>query len=114
MEKTATFLLRLPQELKKKLEIRAKEQNRSVNSMIQTMIEDELGLTDKPVTSLEHRQFIGQVISSKQIDQSNGLVQVNGIFYRYLIESNLDFNSDKSYIVIEANGNILTLRPVEL
>lgn len=82
--------------------------------MLQTMIEDELGMADKPVASLEHRQFIGQVISSKQIDQDNGLVQVNGIFYRYLIESNLDFDPHKSYIVIEANGNILTLRPVEL
>ncbi|WP_187325791.1 Arc family DNA-binding protein [Liquorilactobacillus sucicola] len=110
----ATFLLRLPQGLKKKLETHAKEQNRSVNSLLQTMIEDELGLTDKPATSLEHRQFIGQVVSSEQIDQDNGLVQVNGIFYRYLIESNLDVDLTKSYIVIEANGNILTLRPVEL
>ncbi|WP_311406824.1 Arc family DNA-binding protein [Liquorilactobacillus uvarum] len=110
----ATFLLRLPQDLKKRLEESAKKQNRSVNSMLQTMIEDELGMADKPVASLEHRQFIGQVISSKQIDQDNGLVQVNGIFYRYLIESNLDFDPHKSYIVIEANGNILTLRPVEL
>ncbi|KRL00846.1 Arc family DNA-binding protein [Liquorilactobacillus capillatus] len=116
MEDMATFLLRMPQALKRKLEQRAKQENRSVNSLLQTMIENELESLKQidTVTSLEHRQFIGQVISSKQIDQENGLVQVNGIFYRYLIESNQNFDSTKSYIVIEANGNILTLRPVVL
>ncbi|WP_057828700.1 Arc family DNA-binding protein [Liquorilactobacillus cacaonum] len=108
-----TFLLRLPKELKNRLEEKAKEQNRSVNSLMQTIIEDFLdGKKQSVAVSLENRQFVGQVVSSRQIDSDNGLVQVKGIFYRYLIESNLDFDSKKNYIVIEANGNILTLRPI--
>ncbi|KRN30670.1 hypothetical protein IV36_GL002030 [Liquorilactobacillus mali] len=108
----ATFLLRLPRELKSKLEAKAKEQNRSVNSLLQTMIEEFLNGKKQASVSLENRQFIGQVVENRQIDPDNGLVQVNGIYYRYLIESNLEFDSKLNYIVIEANGNILTLRPM--
>ncbi|KRL05446.1 hypothetical protein [Liquorilactobacillus oeni] len=114
MEKTAAFLLRIPQDLKKGLEKRAAEQNQSVNGLLQTMIVRELAKQDDQVTddSLENRQFIGQTLTGSQVDSENGLVQVKGIFYRYLIESNLKFDPAKDYIVIEANGNILTLRPI--
>ena len=108
-----TFLLRLPSKLKAQLEQRAKQENRSLNSLLITLIERELW-PSKPAASLEHRQFLGKVVASRQIDPENGLAQVDGIYYRYLIEGNADFQAKKDYIIIEANGNILTLRPVEL
>jgi hypothetical protein len=110
MEDATTFLLRLPQQLKQQLEQRAKEENRSVNSLLVTLIEQSLQA--KQSTSLENRQFLGKVVENRQIDPENGLAQVNGIYYRYLIEGNEKFSAKKKYIVIEANGNILTLRPV--
>lgn len=113
MEQMTTFLLRLPRKLKKRLEERAAQQNQSVNGLLQTMIESELAKQQgTPVISLENRQFIGQVVHGAQVDSENGLVQVKGIFYRYLIESNQEFDAQKDYIVLEANGNILTLRPL--
>jgi hypothetical protein len=113
-EETATFLLRLPTKLKNQLEKLAKLENRSVNSLLVTMIEHELSIDKTAASSLEHRQFLGKVVASRQIDPQNGLAQVDGIYYRYLIEGNAAFQVGKDYIIIEANGNILTLRPVEL
>ncbi|MCI1633881.1 MAG: Arc family DNA-binding protein [Liquorilactobacillus nagelii] len=110
LEDPVTFLLRLPQDLKRQLEQRAKQENRSVNSLLNTWIEQALRV--KPATSLENRQFLGKVVETRQIDPENGLARVNGIYYRYLIEGNEDYSASKNYIVIEANGNILTLRPV--
>ncbi|KRM88985.1 Arc family DNA-binding protein [Liquorilactobacillus vini] len=112
-EEMTTFLLRLPSRLKTQLEQRAKQENRSLNSLLITLIERELQ-PSKPAASLEHRQFLGKVVASRQIDPGNGLAQVDGIYYRYLIEGNAGFQAKKDYIIIEANGNILTLRPVEL
>lgn len=113
MNDTTSFLLRISKNLKSQLESIAKDQNRSLNSLLQNIIEDFLSNRPDSATSLENRQFIGQIVSNTQVDSKNGLVQVNGIFYRYLIESNLSFDSTKKYIVIEANGNILTLRPIK-
>ena len=113
MSDMTSFLLRISKNLKSQLEAVAKKQNRSLNSLLQNIIEESLSNKTDSAISLENRQFIGQIVSNTHIDSKNGLVQVNGIFYRYLIESNLSFDQTKNYIVIEANGNILTLRPIK-
>lgn len=109
-EDTVTIFLRVPPELKEKIEQRAKEQKQSVNAMLKEVLAKQF---DSKTNSLEKRNFIGQRIASTQIDASNGLVLVRGIYYRYLIEGNQAFDSAADYIVLEANGNILTLRPIK-
>jgi hypothetical protein len=53
------------------------------------------------------------VISGDNFDLDNRLVKISGIYYRYLIDNASVVNKEKSYAVIEANGNILTLRELK-
>lgn len=106
-----TFLLRLPQALKRQLEEKAQADKRSVNSTVVDIISQALAVHPTG-TSLEQRNFIGQKVTANQIDAVNGLVHLQGIYYRYLIEGNQEYTPTEDYIVIEAVGNILTLRPL--
>lgn len=62
--------------------------------------------------TFEKRQIIGQVVSGTTLNQTNGLVQVGGIYYRYLISDNQPIRDTAQYAIIEANGNILTLQQI--
>lgn len=106
-----TFLFRLPKSLKKKLTKKAEEENKSVNATLRSIVDDSLTKKTKS-ESLEKRMFLGKKILARQFDEHDGLVKVDGIYYRYLIESNRPFEDDHDYIIIEATGNILTLRPL--
>lgn len=108
-----SFLFRLSKELKQRLEKRAQAENKSVNATLQEIV--SLALKDPPKSehgSLEQRNFLGQRVAGKKIDSVNGLVEVKGIYYRYLIEGNQPLDENSDYIVIEAMGNIITLRPL--
>lgn len=102
------FLLRLSNRLYERLAAEATEKDKSVNAYI-------VGLLEAAVTNtnFEHRQFIGQVVSGKEIYIESGLVSVSGIYYRYLIDDNSKVDKQAKYTVIEANGNILTLRKIK-
>lgn len=100
------FLLRLDQKLYERLQSEADEQGRSVNAHIVNI----LNRTNTPAT-FEKRQIIGKVIAGKDLSQS-GLVLVSGIYYRYLLDDNGNVVEDAQYAIIEANGNILTLRRI--
>ncbi|EEI20097.1 hypothetical protein G8J22_00786 [Lentilactobacillus hilgardii] len=102
------FLLRLSQQLYEKLAAEATEKNKSVNAYIVSLLEDAEG-----DTNFEHRQFIGRAIAGKNIYVESGLVMVSGIYYRYLIDDNSHVDKRARYTVIEANGNILTLRKIK-
>ena len=105
-EEMTSFLFRLPKNLKRRLESKAQSENKSVNATLQDPPQQvEAG-------SFEKRNFLGQKIAGQKIDQANGLVEVNGIYYRYLIEGNRPVDKQADYIVIEAVGNIITLRPL--
>lgn len=110
-----SLLFRLPETLKDKLSKRAKQENRSINAMLLEIVSKELNEQPSQQTSdvaLEHRHFLGRLISPKQFAELDGLVKLDGIYYRYLIESNRPFDPTVNYTVIEALGNILTLRPL--
>ena len=94
-----TFLFRLPTSLKEKLSKKAKQETLSLK-----------GNSSEP---LEQRLFLGKLVKPKQFDEIDGLVKVEGIYYRYLIESNQPFEPNLNYIIIEVMGNILTLRPLK-
>ena len=110
-DEMTTFLFRLPASLKEKLSKKAKEDNKSVNATLQSIVDESL---TKPTSSesLEKRMFLGKRVSARQFDELDGLVKVDGIYYRYLIESNQPLKLGHDYIIIEAVGNILTLRPL--
>lgn len=113
-EKMTSFLFRLSKDLKQKLEKRAQLENKSVNATLQEIVSVTLKDPPKQVEqgSLEQRNFLGHKVAGKEIDQINGLVSIKGIYYRYLIEGNQSVNENIDYIVIEAVGNIITLRPL--
>ncbi|GAA2967844.1 toxin-antitoxin system HicB family antitoxin [Lentilactobacillus parakefiri] len=102
------FLLRLDQDLYNQIAAEAVEKNQSVNAYIVSVLK-----AAEDNTNFEHRQFIGHVISGKDIYIDSGLVSVSGIYYRYLIDDNSKVDKHANYTVIEANGNILTLRKIK-
>jgi hypothetical protein len=100
------FLLRLDQTLYDKLQSDADEQGRSVNAHIVNILN-----TAKVPKTFEQRQIIGKVIAGTELND-NGLVLVAGIYYRYLLDDNGNVDAGSNYAIIEANGNILTLRKI--
>ncbi|KRL55049.1 MAG: toxin-antitoxin system HicB family antitoxin [Furfurilactobacillus sp.] len=105
--KEKRFLLRLDEDLYDRLAAAADRENRSVNAHIVTIL-----AASAKQTTFEHRQIIGQAIAGKQLNQKNGLVELSGIYYRFLIENNDPVDAKASYTVLESNGNILTLKKI--
>lgn len=101
------FLLRLDQALFDRLEAEANEEKRSVNAYIVSILSQ-----NKRTKTFEQRQIIGKVIRGDDLNTENGLVEVSGIFYRYLLDDNQLPDKKAQYAIIEANGNILTLRAI--
>lgn len=82
----------------------AARERRSVNAYIISVLQQPQRDT------FEKRQIIGQVVPGTALNQTNGLVQVGGIYYRYLISDHQPVIETAQYAIIEANGNILTLQ----
>jgi hypothetical protein len=106
--------LRLKPELHKRIVQAADKKQRSLNQFISIILERSLDEMDKNDNSnnFENRQFIGQIVDTSKVNLKSGLVEVNGIYYRYLIEGNAVLNLKSKYAIIEANGNILTLKEI--
>ena len=107
-KKSWNIPLRIDPELHQVLAKHASQEGRSLNNYLTKLLEE--GVRPK---SFEDRQFVGHVISGDNFDLDNRLVKISGIYYRYLIDNASVVNKDKSYAVIEANGNILTLRELK-
>lgn len=105
--------LRISPELHQQVSKLAEKQNRSLNAYISLILEEAVNFSKPTSDSFEKRQFIGKTISTNKINSKNGLVDMDGIYYRYLIDGNRNFSNNKNYVVIESNGNILTLRELE-
>ncbi|MGX6465104.1 toxin-antitoxin system HicB family antitoxin [Leuconostoc falkenbergense] len=103
--KSGNIPLRIDPELHQVLAEKAKLEGRSLNNYLTKILED--GVKPK---SFENRQFVGHVISGHDFDLDNRLVKVSGIYYRYLIDNASAAKYDANYVILEANGNILTLR----
>lgn len=101
------FLLRLDQDLYDHLSETAQQKNRSINAHIEHILEESV-----KGKSFEQRQITGQVVNGKDIDQNTGLVQVRGIYYRYLTSDNSLAKETAQYAIVDAVGNILTLRKI--
>ncbi|MBU7455762.1 toxin-antitoxin system HicB family antitoxin [Leuconostoc fallax] len=106
--KSGHIPLRIDPALHEEIARRAALENRSVNNFLQQVIVDGL----KP-QSFEDRQFVGQAVHGENIDLESRLVKVAGIYYRYLIDNADEAKHDAEYVIIESNGNILTLREIK-
>ncbi|MDN6899790.1 toxin-antitoxin system HicB family antitoxin [Oenococcus sicerae] len=108
-KKSGNIALRIDPELHEKITRLAAADNRSVNSYITKILEN-----DVKENSFEDRQFVGTMIPGKKINDKNGLVDVSGIYYRYLIEENQKVDKTANYVILGATGNVLTLRKLEM
>lgn len=102
--------LRLDKDLHKRVAQAAEADDRSVNNYISMVLEHQLMPKVVSKESFEQRQFVGRTISGERITPENGLVLVDGIYYRYLMDGNKNVDTSRDYVIIEANGNILVLR----
>ncbi|AFT81594.1 toxin-antitoxin system HicB family antitoxin [Leuconostoc carnosum] len=107
-QKSGKIPLRIDPKLHEALAKRANQEGRSLNNFLTKLLEEGL----HPET-FEDRQFVGQVISGENFDLASQLVNVSGIYYRYLIDNSSRVHQDADYAIIEANGNILTLRELK-
>ncbi|MCM0582103.1 toxin-antitoxin system HicB family antitoxin [Weissella diestrammenae] len=89
----------------------AEKEGRSVNNYIATILTRHLESVQPSKSSFEQRQFVGRTVSGSLMTPENGLILVDGIYYRYLIEGNQAVEPKRQYVIIEANGNVLVLRP---
>lgn len=107
-KKSGHIPLRIDPKLHEELARNASMAGRSLNNYLTKLLEEGL----RPKT-FEDRQFVGQVISGENFDLNSRLVRISGIYYRYLIDNAPVANATAQYVIIEANGNILTLRELQ-
>lgn len=100
--------LQLDKDLYERITEDANRENRSVNNYIVTKLSEAV-----PTNNLEQRQIVGSVVGGDKINMANDLIEVKGIYYRYDLLANDSVNSKKSYQVIKANGNILTIQELK-
>jgi hypothetical protein len=108
--------LRIDPKLHQQIAELAIKKNRSINQLISLVMEEVVAKNNAPqVTndSFENRQFLGRVIKGSKISIENGLVDIDGIYYRYLISENRNPSLKADYVVIEIIGNIVTLRELK-
>lgn len=108
--------LRLSESLSDRLQSYATAHNQSMNSAILTAIELLLNQKDLKVSgfaNFEQRNFIGQIVGAKDIDQTTGIITVRGLVYRYITENNEPVKAHKQYEVTNINGNIVIIKERE-
>lgn len=105
--KDKKFLLRLTQELYEQVAQQAQSENRSVNAYIINFLSKNI-----EKTSFENRQIVGKRVTQKQIFTDSGLIEISGIYYRYLVDDNQEVDIKSDYIITQASGNILTLTKI--
>ncbi|KGO31944.1 toxin-antitoxin system HicB family antitoxin [Oenococcus alcoholitolerans] len=103
-KKSGKIALRIEPELHEKISELAKSDNRSLNSYIAKVLEEKV-----ESSSFENRQFVGTSVDASKIDEKNGLVDVSGIYYRYIIAGDEKIEKRAKYVILSANGNLLTL-----
>lgn len=102
------FLLRMDEDLYQKVAEKAEADNRSVNKYIVHLLQQ-----NTKETTFENRQFVGQTIKGSEILTDSGLVSVSGIYYRYIIADSTPVDPTGLYTILEATGNILTLKQIK-
>ncbi|GAA6114348.1 hypothetical protein [Apilactobacillus apinorum] len=63
--------------------------------------------------NLERRFFLGKIVDQKHFSNDQSLVEVAGIWYRYQIMDNLNYDSHAQYEVVDNAGNTLYLKQLK-
>lgn len=63
--------------------------------------------------NLEHRMFLGRVVTTDDFSSDKSLVQVGGIWYRYHLSGNSTYQDGTDYQVVNNTGNTLHLQKIK-
>ena len=63
--------------------------------------------------NLEHRMFLGRVVTNSDFSTDKSLVQVGGIWYRYDLSDNSTYDDQAKYSVVNNTGNTLHLQKIK-
>lgn len=105
--------IRFPQDVYDKLKEQAASRHISINQMVVESVQQFIEDSATTSSTMESRLVLNQVVTPDKIFADSGLVLVNGIYYRYLTSDNQTIQADTPYLVIEAVGNILTIKPIQ-
>lgn len=101
------FLLRVDDDIYASITKYAKDKNISLNTYITSLLEAEVS---RKKSDFKHRNIIGALIKGSNILEDKGLIEVAGIYYKYLIDQDQKISSKSFYKVIEASGNVITIK----
>ncbi len=110
---TQMTTIRFPDDIYEELKKSAAQNHISINQMVVESVRQMLGDSTVKKATMESRLIINQVVPPAKIFVDSGLVLVNGIYYRYLTSDNQPVEPETSYLVVEAAGNILTIKPIK-
>lgn len=110
---TKMTTIRFPEDVYEKLKKQAAAKHISINQMVVESVQQFLEESATTTSTMESRLILNQVVKPDKIFADSGLVSVNGIYYRYLTSDNQAIQADMSYLVVEAVGNILTIKPIQ-
>ncbi|CAH0415718.1 Arc family DNA-binding protein [Periweissella fabaria] len=104
------FPLRLDQDLYTQIEAYAERQHLSVNSSIVTLLSQSI----EREGSLEQRRFVGLTIDGSKLTPEQKLIEVKGIYYRFVIINNPQADSTHQYLISNVQDNVLILTDLSL
>ncbi|MCM0598923.1 Arc family DNA-binding protein [Periweissella fabalis] len=104
------FLLRIDYDLYTQIEAYAKRQHLSVNSSITTLLSQSI----EREGSLEQRRFVGLTVDGSQITPEHNLIEVKGIYYRFVIINNSIPDLNHQYLISNVQDNVLILTDLSL
>ncbi|CAK8053780.1 toxin-antitoxin system HicB family antitoxin [Eupransor demetentiae] len=107
--KSGHIALRVSSELHAALVQRAKDEGRSLNNYLNHLLGESIAESG----SFETRHFLGRVVSGRYFDSGSHLVELAGIFYRYQLKDGDTIDPAGQYVVIEVDGNVLTVCPLQ-
>lgn len=63
--------------------------------------------------NLEHRFLMGRIVDQKHFSVDQSLIEVAGIWYRYNIIDNTEYDPAYRYEVVNSTGNTLYLKKLK-
>ena len=110
---TKMTTIRFPEDLYQRLKQVAAKKHLSINQMVVESVQQAVDETAVSNSTMESRLILNEVVPPAKIFADSGLVLVNGIYYRYLTSDNQPIQPEIPYLVVEAVGSILTIKPIQ-
>ncbi|CAH0419172.1 Arc family DNA-binding protein [Periweissella ghanensis] len=104
------FLLRIDYDLFAEVEAYAERQHLSVNSSIVALLSQSI----EREGSLEQRRFVGLTVPGSKLTPEQKLLEVKGIYYRFVIINSPHPDSTHQYLISNVQDNVLILTDLSL